>query len=379
MVDLTLFWLLLIPAILSLAHVFIHPKLERGVDFKTAAVFAVIGLAISAGIMSIGFYVGKGSKTSDTELWNGYITNKDRQHGQYTHTYQCNCVQVCSGTGQNQTCSQVCQTCSEEHYTVGWYAYSTVGNFTIKELDTTSPSVWHTSDPAFYTQVKIGEPCATKHSYTNYIKAVPASLFRPASGELKARFAGQIPEYPDTLYGMWKVDRVLPIGVKLNGAEWNSKLSEALKVLGPQKQANVIIVITKSNDPTYAYALQDAWVNGKKNDIIVVIGAPDFPNKAEWVQVLTLTNNEVFPIKLRDDILELEQLTADSVIKIIHDDTLALHQRKSMKDFKYLEAEIDPPAWVLWVMAITNILAYVGFWGYLYKSSQGTQRYRRGW
>ena len=378
MFNIALLWYLLIPISFSALHIYLHPKLNRYVSTMDAMKFAGVGLLISGAIMAAAFYAGKGSKTHDVEIWNGQITGKDRIHDSYVRSYPCNCRQTCNGSGQNQSCTTTCDTCYEDHYTVDWKAYSNVGNFTIKSLDSTSQSVYLSRDPAFYTGIRVGEACATKHSYTNYIKAVPESLIRPASAELKERFQHMIPNYPSNLYDLWKVDRVIPVGgIRIPDLFiWNEKLSVMLKTLGPKKQANVVVVMAKTSDPNYAYALQDAWLNGKKNDVVVVIGAPDFPNKAAWVSVLALTKNELFKIKLRDDLMELDELQVDQVLGVIFKNTMELHERKPMSDFKYLDAEIDPPDWVLWLMVLLVVGSYGGFWVYLHLDNQKRQARR---
>lgn len=384
MVNITLLWLLVVPLVLSFASFWLLPKLDKSIDLKRAGIFSLIGLAISCFIMAMCFMIGKGSKTSDTELWNGQITSKERIHDSYVQSYQCNCVTTTDSRGNSST---TCQTCYEDHYTVTWKAHSNIGDFTIKHLDETSKRVYMTPDPRFYTRVREGEPCSVEHTYKNYIKAVPNTLFRPAGAALKAQFANMIPSYPNGLYDMWKVDRVLPVKVKVPDiAEWNSKLSESLKTLGPSKQANAIIILVNTQDPNYAYALQDAWLNGKKNDIILIIGTSDISGKADWVSVLAMTDNEMFKIRLRDDILDLDSLSADNVIGTLRKDTLELFKRKPMADFAYLDAEIDPPFWLNVTMVVLTILAYVGFWVFVYykshkqfsrRNSFGYNSYRR--
>lgn len=364
MVNVTLWWLFAIPLILSTLSFFLLPKLSNGsVDKTNSAIFAVVGLFISMLIMAAAFYLGKGSKTHDEEIWNGRITQKQREHGSYVRSYSCNCVQTCSGSGQNRSCSQTCQTCYEDHYTVKWFAHSTIGTFDIDSEDSTSRRVYDLPDPPFYRQIQPGEACAKTHSYTNYIKAVPESLFRPASATIKAQFAGMVPAYPISIYNFWHVDRVLPVKINVpNLREWNIKLSDSLRELGPAKQANAVIVLVNTPDPNYIYALQDSWLNGKKNDIIVVIGATQFPNKADWVSVLALTDSEQFKIVLRDDLLALENLTPDAVIGTMAKDIGKMFKRKPMADFDYLDAEIDPPLWVNVTTATLVILAYIVFW-----------------
>lgn len=369
MINTSLLWLFLFPVFLTFAGIFIIPKITGNPDRLVALSLGAIGLLISVIILTGAFYAGKGIKTSDTEIWNGQITSKARVHGSYVRSYSCHCHNVSSGSGKNQSSHEECDTCYEDHFTVKWGCASNVGDFTIDSADLTSRAVYLLPDPNRYTTIKVGDPASTSHFYTNYIKAVPESLFRPLEGSLKTQFAGMIPAYPGNVYDFYKVDRVLPVGVSIpNLQEWNDKLSVVLKTLGPAKQANVVIVVVKSNDPNYFYALQDAWLNGKKNDIVVTIGAPDFPKKAAWVNVMALAQDAIFQVKMRDDILALDDLTADSVITAIGKETSATFKRKRMRDFEYLDAEIDPPTWIMIVAMIVVFLLYAGGLFAVYKN-----------
>lgn len=378
MINTELMWMFLAPILLSAIGFLVIPKLSNGgVERPQAAIVMGIALLISCLALSIAFYIGKGSKTGDTEIWNGQVTAKARTQGSYVESYSCNCRTVSSGSGKNKTTSEKCDTCYRDHFTVNWGCQSTIGSYTIDSKDWTSRAVYLLPDPNRYTIIKVGDPVSKTHDYTNFIKAVPETLFRPLEGSLKAQFAGQIPVYPGNIYDYYHVDRVLAVGVPIsNLREWNDKLSDTLKTLGPAKQANVVIVITKSADPNYFYALQDAWLNGKKNDIVVVIGAPGFPAKAEWVNIMALTQDNAFQVKLRDDILALDTLTADSVIKTINDETVATFKRKRMHDFAYLDAEIDPPSWVMTTMLVLILLGYIGGSFAVINQSSGFRRYR---
>ena len=66
------------------------------------------GRTISAAIISATFYLGKGSKTSDTEVINGEVLSKARTEGSYVESYSCHCHNVCSGSGKNRSCSEQC-------------------------------------------------------------------------------------------------------------------------------------------------------------------------------------------------------------------------------------------------------------------------------
>src|SRR5579859_260812 len=384
MINVDLLWYLIVPFLFTIGTIFILHKFVAGINLKQSVGAAAIGLVITAGITARAFYAGKGSKTADNEIWNGEMLSKARVHGSYVRSYSCNCYTTCSGSGKNRSCSQTCQTCYEDHYTVKWGCDSNIGHFGIDSKDWTSSSVYLVPDPPRYTIIQKGDPVAVEHSYTNYIKAVPETLFRPIQASLKTQFMGKIPEYPIEVYDFYHVNRVLAVDVPVpNIQQWNDKLAEALKKLGPAKQANAVIVITKYG-PDYFYALQDAWLNGKKNDIVLVIGAPEFPGKAAWVKIMALTQDDIFQVKLRDDILALDSLTADSVIDTLTKEAYATFKRKHMHDFEYLNAEIDPPAWVMVVTMILITGVYLGFWFYAFRNGNassygrfGSPRFRR--
>lgn len=358
-----LMWLLLVPFLLSAITVPLLPKLNSDFDHKESLMFAGFGFLIAMIVIVTAFFVSRGVQTMDTEVWNGRITGKTRDHGTYEESYSCNCRQTCSGSGKNKSCSQTCDTCYRTHYTVEWDAHSTIGDFRIDKEDSTSRSVYLTPDPAFYSNIETGEACSKTNTYTNYIKAVPHSLYRPASGDLKKTFAGMLPDYPLSMYHMWRLDRVIPVKLAVpDVAEWNKKLANMLKDLGNRKQVNAVIVLANTDDETYAYALQDHWINGKKNDVILIIGAPEYPSKARWVKVLALTDRTEFAIRLESDVSELENLTSDAVISILSSNIEKYYVRKPMKNFDYLDVEIDPPMWVNVSLVLFCLVGYVILW-----------------
>lgn len=383
MINYAVMWYLLVPLALSILTVFIMRRYAKGVSLSQIIGASAIGLVIAALIITTCFFGGRASKTHDTQVLNGAVTGKTREHGFYLRPYDCNCRQVesCSGSGSNRSCSshQECDTCYEDRFTVDWDCQTTIGSFDIEHYDEGSRSVYNEPDPPRYSQIKIDDPVSRTQSYTNYIKAVPETLFRPAQKELLVQYAAQIPAYPDDIYDIYKIDRVIGIGVSIpDVAKWNLKVSEALRTLGNAKQANIVIVITSIKDPNYFYALQDAWVNGKKNDIVVVMSAPDFPAKARWVNIMALTKDNIFQVKLRDRLLALDVLTADTVVNEIAAETSATFARREMMEFKYLEAEIDPPFWVMMTCMILIFIAYFAFWVFTFQTRDSSSFGRYG-
>lgn len=371
MINLTLMLMLLVPLLLLIVSIYIIPKLNKSLDLKISCLYSGTLAIICIAITCIFFYMSIGHQTKDVEVLNGQIKNKERIHGSYVRSYSCNCVPVCTSSNNVTTCTQVCQVCNEQRYTVNWTAYSDIGDFYIDSVDSARSSVYKYKDPAFYSSIVIGEPCSREHEYINYIKASPDSLFRPLSSTLKDKYKSMIPIYPLEFYGTWKLDRVIPVKVNVPDIKvWNNKLSEMLKVLGPVKQVNSVIILVNSDNPDYAYAVQDAWINGKKNDVVLIIGTTNFPQKADWVRVLAFSDKDIFKVSLRDDVLALETLTADNVINALSSNISKFYQRKRMKDWEYLNARISPPDWLIFLSSFTVLFMFLSLWFIVYYSDK---------
>jgi hypothetical protein len=338
MINPTLLWFLLLPV---MAGGLIWLLCGRN---KEAAIFSGGYAVIAIVVTIIAFAVSHGVKTGDTEIWNGKVTGKDRVHGSYTRSYDCMCSTDSKG---NRRCS----TCYEDHYTVKWSCDTTVGSYTIDSEDSTFRSVYLTPNPRRWVDIGIGEPVSRTHGYTNYVQAVPESLFRPSGESVKKQFAGLIPAYPSNVYDFYRLNRFLTPGYNLPEApSWNAAISELLKERGPKKQVNAIVVVAKTADPNYTYALRDAWLSGKKNDVVLVIGSAEWP-KIDFVDVISWTKNELFKVQLRDAVLALGTAQQGPVLEILGRQIDTNFERRHMSEFKYLEAEIDPPGWLLGLLA----------------------------
>lgn len=336
-------------------------------------------IAVFIGVSLIAFYTGKAGKTLDVEIWNGEVTGKAQEQVSCSHSYSCNCKTTtsCSGSGASRSCSTStsCDTCYEHSHDYDWVVKSNIGNVDIDRIDRQGVHA-----PPRWSAVQIGEPFAKTNLHTNYIKGVPDSIFNHAQGlGVSQKLQSMVPAYPKSVHDYYRINRAISVGVPVPDIpQWNADISNILKKLGPQKQANVIVLFVNTNDPQYEYALRSAWLGGKKNDIVVMIGSTEYP-KIDWVRVMSWTDKEIFKIELRDAIQELENIDREKIIYSIFTYTLKDFKRKSMKDFAYLENEIDPPDWVVWMTFILMVAGTVGFWVYSNKSfgvSRGV-RYRR--
>jgi hypothetical protein len=335
-------------------------------DWKISAISAGAGAALIA----IVFACSYGAAVADTEIWSGQVVGKTRVHGTYEESYDCNCSTDSKGNSH-------CSTCYRTHYTVNWACQTTIGGIGIDSRDSTWRSIYETPDPTRYSIINIGDPVSKQHMYVNYVQAVPNSLFAAINGSTMAKYQGQLPAYPDRIYDIYHVDRFVTNGVNVPDARsWNDDISDMLRELGPKKQANVIVAVTKNQNAEYADALRDAWEGVNKNDIVVVLGSPD-GQTIQWVRILSWTKNELFKIQLRDRILALGKLDRVQVLAQIQDQVATNFERRHMKEFEYLKGEIDPPGWLLILTVVVLCLGYGGGVWYLIRDARGT--YRRRW
>lgn len=348
---------------------------KRDVEWKEVAIAGSIGAVLTL-LVYLG---GLASQVGDVEILNGEVISKNSEHVSCSHSYECRCKEVknpqtCSGSGSARTCSgggttRTCDTCYEHSYDVDWNVITNVGTFNIDRVDRQG-----TSTPPRWTAVVQGEPVAKTHYFINYVKAVPDSLFH-ARAEVAGKFDSMIPAYPSGVYDYYRLDRAISVGVPVPDLKaWNQDISQIVRKLGPQRQANVIVVFVNTADQSYLHALEGKWIGGKKNDIIVIIGTTSYP-KIDWVAVSSWTDKALFKVYLRDEIFALQNIDRPAIIKAIETNTMKSFERKQMKDFEYLKYNIEPPFWMLTLAIILGMMASLGCSYYFYRNRPFYKRY----
>lgn len=319
---------------------------DAGVQLAAAAIIAATGLGIA-------YWQG----TTDTEIWNGQVTSKKRQEVSCRHSYQCNCRTETSGSGKNQTSYTVCDTCYEHSYDIDWDVFASTGEAlnidTVDRQGLVMPPRWG--------KVFVGEPFSSQHSFTNYIKANPKSVLLGQKGDMK-KFGSLIPGYP-VVYDYYHVRHIFNEDVPLPPGElfqWDWLLGEANKTLGTQKQVNLLVILVHTDDPAYMYAFRDAWLGGKKNDAIVLIGSKD-GHEINWADVVSWTPNKEYNIYVRDRIMEEKYLDhKNAIVNIIAQETNTRFVRLHMKDMKWLMRGFQPSSTAMTWIALLGVLASIG-------------------
>jgi hypothetical protein len=308
----------------------------------------LIQVAVVSILMTGGYFAARYQATSDTEIWNAQVESKDHQRVSCSHSYPCNCRPVSCG----KNCTTVhCDTCYEHLYDVSWYVYTTAKeSFEIDRVNRQG-----TDEPPRWTAVRLGDPTALPHSYTNYIKANPWSLLNKT--DEGTQFA--LPPYPLSLYDYHYVDRFVHTELFHNALEWNHDLQLLNSSLGVDKQVNIVIVVTKESE-SFSHALQNAWLGGKKNDLIVVIGSKDGHN-IDWARVVSWSHSEVLKVEVRDALIDIGNLDdRAAIITMLNEQIKRGFVRMDMEDYKYLMAGMEPSETVMWILLVVGMLISTG-------------------
>lgn len=366
----TIYFLILVfPMLVPWLTKFVWP---RTIGWQEMAISFGVGMVT----MMLVYFAGIIGQTTDVEIWNGSVTSKEREEVSCSHSYDCNCrtVKSCTGSGKDRSCSndRVCDTCYEHSHDYDWLVHSDLGKFEIDRIDSQG-----IKQPPRWSEVKVGDPVAERHTFTNYVKAVPDSLFHAHAVN---KFENMIPAYPNQVYDYYKLNRLLTVNVNVpDASEWNRDIAMMLRRLGPHKQANVIVVMVNTPDQSYVHALEGRWIGGKKNDIIVVIGVTAYP-KIDWVAISSWTDKALFKVQLRDAILDIGTIDRPKIIAAIDSHTMSTFKRKQMADFEYLKHQIEPPVWVVILAIVLSMGASFGVSYYIVNQSplsqRGTRKYR---
>ncbi len=341
--SLHLIALILIPVVILFL---VKYRFYRQVTGLEMALFLAVAVMTITGF----FYLGRSMQTHDTEIRSGEVTAKHRDIVACSHSYSCYCVQVSCGENCSTT---VCQTCYEHSNDYDWTVDTSVGTITIDRMD--RQGTW---EPPRFTAVRIGEPASVSYTFVNYIKAVPDSIFNREQ-YVNGKYKNALPAYPGDIYDYYRINRAISVNAAVPDlSSWSADISDMARRWGPQKHANVIIVFT-SYPLEYSQALKAGWINGKKNDVVVVIGTGSYP-VIDWVYVFGWSKNETTNIDIRDQIIKLGRIDRRAIMQIIDRNIMSTFVKRSMEEYGYLKDSIEPPTGWLVFLYLFSIIGSSG-------------------
>lgn len=327
-------------------------KLKYGRDLTIPEVFSII--AINSTIVGVSLALGHYADSHDIEILNGEVVHKHRDKVPCSHSYDCNCRTVSCGKDCKTT---KCDTCYRHDHDWDYVVNTTVGNLKIDRIDSQGSKV-----PPRYDLVQIGEPVSIQKSFTNYIKAVPDSLFNTL--EMKNSDI-VVPNYPK-VFDYYRISRVILDGNITRTPEvekLDSYLSQSLKKLGPEKKVNIIVVLTDKGDEFFR-ALQFSWLGGKQNDVVLVIGLEN--DEIKYANSFGFSSDNLIFTRLSNDIKDLNKFSADLISEALERNIRNFFNRKSMEEYAYLKDSIEPPVWVIvfsWIISFFGTLIATIFLG----------------
>lgn len=326
--------------------------------------FLIVGVQLCIAIISslIVYNIAIG----DVEIWNGYVIDKQVVSVPCSHSYKCMCHNSCVGEGKNRTCTEICSTCYDHNNDFNWLVY-TSNDETIKisRVDRQGKN-----KPQRWDETIIGETTAIEHSFENYVKAAPDSLFvRVGSIE---KYKKLIPDYPRT-YDYYRLKRVLLVNdASIEQAfEWEKTLDDLSSKYGKQSQLNILLVVVNKLDRDYFYALEQSWLGAKKNDVVVVVGISD--DVVNWAEVMTWDLSADFETRIKNS-LEGKRLSWRDFTDEFNDDVKFRH-RKPMKDFEYLRSNITPTTGE-WIVSLVIGLLISGMMSVFFHKNETFKEYK---
>lgn len=328
-----LFVLVAVPVLVGAVAFFLGKR--RITPFEVIIQVGVVGALIVGG-----YYLTRWGGVQDYELWNGRIASKPWGSTSCCHSYECNCREECTTNEKKErVCKQVCQTCYRHSSDYYHDAYTSNGERVYHSgCDQTTPSDW--------SAIRIGDPTVVEHRYTNYIKADPDEVIRAAT----KHFDAKLPAYPQ-IVSRWKARRFLFVGiVSAEGMQLDYALDEINADLGAVKQVNLIVVVVDEADPAYFDALVEDWLGGKKNDVVLVIGAPQFP-AIGWARVMAWNEatggEDEFKGAIAARVQALGTFDGKVILQILREEVERGYKRQSFTKFEYLMARAQPPGWAV--------------------------------
>lgn len=344
-------WFMVVLCVIGIATPFVLKVLfPHRISVRELILSITLSMLVASIVIAVLMFGGK----FDTEIHNGHVTSKAKERTSCEHSYQ-----ICSGSGS----SKVCTTYYDHSHDYNWVVRTTVGTLHISRIDSQG-----TKEPPRFSKAKVNEPVALENSYLDYLKGIDNTLLYTPNVNKVTEFERLLPNYP-RVYDYYRSKPVIFRGVNASSQErdaFNSAIRDMLKTLSHQKQVNVVVVIVNTPQVAFGEYLKNHWRNGRKNDQVIVIGAPEFP-KVEWAYAFGWSKNQMVNKALQYDVGALEELTPDNLVQVASANIKESFVRRPMESFKSYLWETKLDWWKIILAAMVQIAANVGLAVWFYR------------
>lgn len=344
-------WFMVVICVLGIATPFVLKVLfPHRITAKEMVLSVILSIVVAGVVIFALMFGGK----FNTEIHNGYVTSKSQERVSCEHSYQ-----ICSGSGNSRTCT----TYYEHSHDYDWVVYSTVGTIRIRRVDDQG-----VREPPRFSKVVIKEPVALESTYLDYLKGIDNTLLYTPNVSKVKEFERLLPNYP-RVYDYYRSKPVIFRGVNVtpqDRAAYNSAIRNMMKTLSYQKQVNVVVVIVDTKNPSFGEYLKNDWRNGRKNDQVIVVGAPEFP-KVEWAYAFGWSKNQMVNKALQYDVSALDVLTPENLVEVARTNIKENFVRRPMESFKSYLWETKLEWWKILVAALVQIMANVALAVWFYR------------
>lgn len=355
-----------------------YRKLTNPEEFTWAELPIQLAATTLSVVLLFFLFFSTSAKLSDTEILNGYVTGAEYYEA-WTERVE---TKECKGYDDKGRCKGYRTKISYVHHPPEWGQLTTVGDISIdgglyqkfvryfgneKKENIYRPNQSSFGDgDKFYVTFDSSRheiiPASRQNWYVNYLRASDSIEKKQGGVQI---YKDLLRPYPTVYYGNYgeiELDRVVEAGVNLP-VNWKNDvdktLDKALTSLGRQKQVNILVYAVNTADQGFVHALEESWVKGKKNDVIVILGVSEFP-KVSFAYVMAWTKIEEFRLNLRNRILGIGDISdgkafANIVIEEISKPPVeGGFERRPMADLEYLIADIRLPWWCQLIIVLVG-------------------------
>ena len=336
----------------------------------TLVVAIVVSITLSL-IYGIIYLIDINAQTTDTEIWSGQITSVEhKEEWDEFHPAWDETITKTDSKGKTYTETIHHKAYTEHHKATNYIEMSDQGGeYVYETLDGKKfTDDFVNSNEELEKYYPIGMPTASFHTYENKVQA-SYSVFKHKEIDLDD-YDGKLFEYPNEIknYNIVRVLGDFPNFKKVNAEvnRCNTLLNDTNNPNNTErkksyKQVNMILINMGDVPIEYAYAQQDYFENGNKNDFIITIGT-DSKNNITWCYPFSWSESEKLKIDIRDYILDLGKLDNNfykkipDISKMIEDQ----YVRKQFADFNYLTVEISKVGKVfMYIFLAIGIVIYL--------------------